>query len=83
MWAKYRQTIVSSVADPDPYDLNVFVLPEPDPFPLVRGTNLDPSIINQNSKKNLDSYWFVTSDDFLSLKNYANVASKGNKQKHF
>jgi hypothetical protein len=30
-----------------------------DPDPLVRGPDLDPSIIN--SKKNLDSYCFVTS----------------------
>ncbi len=33
-------------------------------------------------KKNLDSYYFVTLFDFLSLKNDVNVASKsGNKQK--
>jgi hypothetical protein len=40
---------------------------------------LDPSIIMQKSK-NLDSYFFVTLD-FLSLKNYVNLASKSNKQK--
>jgi hypothetical protein len=34
-----------------------------------------------NSKNNLDSYYFVTLLDFLSLKNYVNVASKRNKQK--
>jgi hypothetical protein len=39
----------------------------------------DPSIIMQNSKKNLNSYYFVTLLDFLSLKN--DVASKSNKQK--
>jgi hypothetical protein len=35
----------------------------PDPDRLVRGTDLDPdpSIIKQKSKKNLDSYCFVTS----------------------
>ncbi len=35
----------------------------------------------KNSKKNLDSYNFVTIFDFLSLKNDVNVASKSNKQK--
>ncbi len=33
------------------------------------------------SKKNLDSYYFVTLFDFLSLKNDVNVASKSNTQK--
>jgi hypothetical protein len=35
----------------------------PDPDPLVRGVDPDPdpSIIKQNSKKNLDSYCFMTS----------------------
>jgi hypothetical protein len=61
----------------------------PDPYPLVRGVNpdLDPSIIlpssSKNSKKNLDSYCFVTSLDFLSLKNDVNVPSKSNKQKNY
>ena len=34
-----------------------------DPDPLVRGMDpdLDPSIIKENSKKNLDFYSFVTS----------------------
>jgi hypothetical protein len=36
----------------------------------------------KNSKKNLDSYYFVTLFDFLSLKNDVNVASKSNKQKN-
>ena len=35
----------------------------------------------KNSKKNLDSYYFVTLFDFLPLKNDVNVASKSNKQK--
>ncbi len=35
----------------------------------------------KNSKKNLDSYYFVTLFDFLSLKNDVNVPSKSNKQK--
>ncbi len=33
---------------------------DPDLDPLVRGTDPDPSIIKQNSKKSLDSYGFVT-----------------------
>jgi hypothetical protein len=55
----------------------------PDPDPLVRSIDPDPdpSIIMQNSKKNLDSYYFVTLFDFLFLKNDVNVASKSNKQK--
>jgi hypothetical protein len=58
-------------------------LQDPDPDPLVRGMDPDPdpSIIMKNSKKNLDSYYFVTLFDFLSLKNDENVASKRNKQK--
>jgi hypothetical protein len=59
----------------------------PDPDQLVRGMDpdpapdTDPSIIMKNSKKNLDSYYFVTLFDFLSLKNDVNVPSKSNKQK--
>jgi hypothetical protein len=38
---------------------------DPDPDPLVRGTDSDsdpdPSIIKQKSRKNRDSYCFVTS----------------------
>jgi hypothetical protein len=67
-------------------------LPDPDPDPLVRGMDPDPRILLwiririlllscKNSKKNLDSYYFVTLFDFLSLKNDVNVASKSNKQK--
>ncbi len=53
-----------------------------DPDPLVRC--MDPFRIllssSKNSKKNLDSYYFVTPFDFLSLKNDVHVASKSNKQ---
>jgi hypothetical protein len=51
----------------------------PDPDPLVRGMvsdpdpDLDPSITKQKRKKNLDSYYFVTFLDCLSLKNDVNV----------
>jgi hypothetical protein len=36
---------------------------------------------DKNSKKNLDSYYFVTLFEFLSLKNDVNLASKRHKQK--
>ena len=57
-----------------------------DPDPLVRGLDPDPDPEQdlsscKNSKKNLDSYFFVTPFEFLSLKNYVNLASKSNKQK--
>ena len=35
-------------------------LPDPHPDTLVRDMDPDPSIIKQNSKKNIDSYCFVT-----------------------
>ncbi len=35
----------------------------------------------KNSKKNLDSYYFVTLFEFLSWKNDVNVASKSHKKK--
>jgi hypothetical protein len=55
-------------------------LPVPDL--LIVGMDPDPgSIIMQNSKKNLDFYYFVTLFDFLPLKNDINVPSKSNKQK--
>jgi hypothetical protein len=55
-----------------------FGLPDPDPNPLVRGMDPDPdpSINMINNKKNLESYYFVTLFDFLSLKNNVNVPSK-------
>jgi hypothetical protein len=34
---------------------------DPDPDPLVRGMDPDPSIFKQNGKKNFDSFCFVTS----------------------
>jgi hypothetical protein len=49
-----------------------------DPNPLVKGMEwirILPSSC-KNSKKNLDSYYFVTLFDFLSLKNDVNKTSK-------
>ncbi len=63
-------------------------LTDPDPDPLLRGTDPVPIRIllssSKNSKKILDSCWSVLkiSDDFLSFKNDVNVASKRNKQKN-
>jgi hypothetical protein len=50
----------------------------PDPDLLVRGMDPDPALDPdpsscKNSKKNLDSYYFVNLFDFLSLKNDVNV----------
>jgi hypothetical protein len=62
-------------------------LQDPDPDPLVRGMDPDPALDPdplsscKNSKKNLDSFYFVTLFDFLSLKTDVNVPSKSNKQK--
>jgi len=53
----------------------------PDPDPLVRGMDLDLLSSYKNCKKNLDSYYFVTLFDFLSLPNDVTVSSKSNKQK--
>jgi hypothetical protein len=50
-------------------------LPDPDPDPAILLSSC------KNSKKNLNSYYFVSLFDFLSLKNDVNVASKSNKQK--
>ena len=73
--------LITSVADPNP---------DPDPpDPRVFGPPGSGSTSQRygsgssckNSKKNLDSYYFVTLFDFLSLKNYINLPSKSNKQK--
>jgi hypothetical protein len=37
----------------------------PDPDPLVRGMDPDPSISCKNSKRNLESYYFVTLFDLI------------------
>ncbi len=53
----------------------------PDPNLLAKGTDPDPTIIMQKEK---EKPWFLLFCDFffdfLSLKNYVNVASKSNKQ---
>jgi hypothetical protein len=66
--------LLASVANHDP---------NPDPhvfWPPGSGSGSYYEIC-KNSKKNLDSDYFVTLFDFLSLKNDVNVASKRNKQK--
>ncbi len=52
----------------------------PDPDPLVRGKVLSSC---KNNKKNLESYYFLTFFDFLSLKNNVNIPSTSNKLKKF
>jgi hypothetical protein len=61
------------------------MLLDPDPDPLVRGMDPDPSITKRKySKKNLDSYTALRLlFDFLKLKNYVNVPSKTNQQQKF
>ena len=68
-------------------------VPDPNPDPHVPGSGSGSTSQRygsgsfyhhaKNSKTNLDSYYFVTLFDFLSLKNDVNVASKSNKQKKF
>jgi hypothetical protein len=72
--------------DPDPDPLVKGMDPDPDPAldpdpdPAL-DPDPDPSNIMQKSKNNLDSSYFVTLFEFLSLKNDENVASKSHKQK--
>jgi len=60
-------------------------LPDPDPLVKSMDPDPDPSIIflssSKNSKKNLDSYCFVTSFGLFIFENYEKVPSKSNKQK--
>ena len=62
-----------SVADPDPtiwirwIRWICMLLSLPDPDPLVRGMDPDPSVVKQNSKENIDSCWFVPLVDFFKM----------------
>jgi hypothetical protein len=60
-------------------------LQDPDPDPLVRIRILlwirILLLSCKNSKKNLDSYYFVTLFEFLSLINDVNIASKSHRHK--
>jgi hypothetical protein len=71
----------SSVPDPDPHVFG----PSGSGSTSQRygsGSGTGPFFYHaKKSKKNLDSYYFVTLFDFLSLKNDVNVPSKSNKQK--
>ncbi len=51
----------------------------PDPDPLVRGTDPDPSIIKQKKVRRT----MIPTVLWISLKNDVNVALKSNKQKNF
>ncbi len=57
-------------------------LQDPDTDPLVVWIRILLSSF-KNIKRNLDSYYFATLFDILSLKNDANVPSKSNKQNIF
>jgi hypothetical protein len=74
MTVKTELTLDSSVPDPnsDP-DPRVFLVSRIRIRTLLSGC--------KNNKKNLESYYFVTLFDFLSLKNNVKVPSKCNKQK--
>ncbi len=57
---------------------------DPDPDPLVRGMDPDPSIIKQKIvRKTLIPTALRLLFDFLSSKNDVNVPSKSNKQKNY
>ncbi len=71
-------TLFISVADPDPPDPHIFGPPGSGSTSQRYGSGSDPIIM----QKNLDSYYFVTLFDYLSLKNDVNVPSKSNKQKN-
>jgi hypothetical protein len=77
--------LLASVADPDPNpDPHVFGPPGSGSGSTSQRVWIRIRILLsscKNSKKNLDSYYFVTLFDFFSLKNDVNVASKSNKQK--
>jgi hypothetical protein len=51
----------------------------PDPVPLVRGIDPDPS--SENSKKNLDSYCFLASFGLFIFEKLCKFTFKSNKQK--
>jgi hypothetical protein len=70
---------LSSVADPDPLDPRVFGPPGSGSTSQRYGSG--SFYHHAKSKKNLDSYYFVTNFHFLYLKNDENEASKSNKQK--
>ena len=78
----FLASVFSSVADPNP--------DPPDPHVPGSGSGSTSERYGsgsfyhhaKNSKTNLDSYYFVTLFDFLSLKNDVNVASKSKSRKN-
>jgi hypothetical protein len=74
----HRIHVFLGLQDLDPDPLVRCMDPDPD---LALDPDPDPSIIMQNCKRILDSYYFVTLFEFFSLKNDVNVASKSHKQK--
>jgi hypothetical protein len=82
----HRIHVFFGLPDPDPPDLRFFWPPGSGSTSqrYVYGSSSGSGSIKQNSKKNLDSYCFVTFLDFLSLQNYVKYGNfKSNKQKIF
>jgi hypothetical protein len=74
----------TSVADPDPDPPDPHDFGPPGSGSGSTGQRYGIRILLsscKNSKKNLDSYYFVTIFDILSYKNDVNVQSKSNYQK--
>ncbi len=79
---------ILALLDPDPHcqkqcSRSGKFLGFPDPDPLVRGTDPDPSALSNIVRKIFISTVLWLLKDFLSLKNAVNVPSKRNKQKNF
>ena len=80
----------SSVADPDPDPPDPQVFGPPGSRSGSRSGSTSQKEVRirillsscKNNKKNLDSYYFVTLFDVISLKNDVNVPSKSNQQKN-
>ncbi len=76
-----EQSVVDSVVDPDPDWASRIRIHQSEVWIRIRLRIRILLSTCKNSKKNLDSYYFVTLFYFLSLKNDVNVPSKSNKQK--
>jgi hypothetical protein len=75
--AARRTVALDSVPNPDLPDPHVF-----EPSGSGSGSFYHPSIIKQISKKNLDSYCFVTSCGHFNFKKLSKCTFKNNKQKN-
>jgi hypothetical protein len=82
---KHCRILYSSVADPEPKNMWIRWIHMSELWIRILLWIRIRILLSscKNSKKNLDSYYFVTLFDFLCLKNDVNVASKSKKQKKF